>query len=66
MPEEARAAAKAADKDGNGVIEGDERRELFRSMRPPEAGNQGGGNGGGGGAGDGGGGNGRRNRDRQN
>jgi len=33
MPEEAREAAKAADKDGNGIIEGDERRELMRGMR---------------------------------
>jgi hypothetical protein len=38
MPEEARASAKAADKDGNGVLEGDERREFFRAMRPPEGG----------------------------
>ena len=57
MPEEARAAAKAADKDGNGVIEGDERRQMFQSMRPdgaaPDAGGgngqQGGGRGGRGG-----------------
>ena len=54
MPEENRAMAKAVDKDGNGIIEGDERRELFRSMRPADAGGnggsaggQGGGNGGG-------------------
>jgi hypothetical protein len=33
MPEDAREAAKAADKDGNGIIEGDERRELMRGMR---------------------------------
>ena len=33
MPEEAREAAKAADKDGNGIIEGDERREMMRGMR---------------------------------
>jgi hypothetical protein len=45
MPEESRAAAKAADKDGNGVLEGDERRELFRAMRPEGAGGDGGGNG---------------------
>jgi hypothetical protein len=38
MPEDVRAQAKAADKDGNGIIEGDERRELFRAMRPPEDG----------------------------
>jgi len=57
MPEEARAAAKAADKDGNGVIEGDERRQMFQGMRPdganPDAGGgngqQGGGRGGRGG-----------------
>jgi hypothetical protein len=57
MPEESRAAAKAADKDGNGIIEGDERRELFRAMRPDGA-QGGGGNGGN----DGNGGDGRRNR----
>jgi hypothetical protein len=61
MPEEARATAKAADKDGNGIIEGDERRELFRSMRPPDEGQGGGGDAGGGRGGTGGGG--RRNRD---
>jgi hypothetical protein len=43
MPEENRAMAKAVDKDGNGIIEGDERRELFRSMRPADAGGNGGG-----------------------
>jgi hypothetical protein len=37
MPEEVRAAAKAADKDGNGVLEGEERRQ-FQSMRPPDGG----------------------------
>ena len=42
MPEENRAMAKAVDKDGNGIIEGDERRELFRSMRPADAGGNGG------------------------
>ena len=47
MPEENRAMAKAADKDGNGIIEGDERREMFRAMRPADAGGNGGGNGGG-------------------
>ena len=47
MPEENRAMAKTADKDGNGIIEGDERRELFRSMRPADAGGNGGTNGGG-------------------
>ena len=62
MPEEARAAAKAADKDGNGVIEGDERRELFRAMRPEGAGDAGGP----GGGGNGGNGGGRRNRSGQN
>ncbi|MFM7810120.1 MAG: hypothetical protein ACKPEA_19660, partial [Planctomycetota bacterium] len=41
MPEDVRAAAKTADKDGNGVLEGDERREFFRGMRPPDAGGQG-------------------------
>jgi hypothetical protein len=62
MPEEARAAAKAADKDGNGVIEGDERRELFRGMRPDGGdGAAGGGRGNGAGNGDG-----RRNRDNSN
>ena len=40
MPEDVRASAKTADKDGNGVLEGDERREFFRSMRPPDAGGQ--------------------------
>ena len=46
MPEEARAAAKAADKDGNGVLEGDERRQMFQNMRPDGAGpDAGGGNG---------------------
>ena len=43
MPEEARAAAKAADKDGNGVLEGDERRALFQNMRPQDGGGAGGG-----------------------
>ncbi len=43
MPQESKAAAKAADKDGNGVIEGDERRELMRGMGGPDFGNQGGG-----------------------
>jgi hypothetical protein len=66
MPEESRAAAKAADKDGNGVIEGDERRELFRAMRPDGGdGAAGGGRGNGSGNGDGAGG-GRRNRDNSN
>ena len=51
MPEENRAMAKAADKDGNGIIEGDERREMFRAMRPADAGGNGGGNGGGQGGG---------------
>ena len=51
MPEENRSMAKAADKDGNGIIEGDERRELFRAMRPADAGGNGGGNGGDQGAG---------------
>jgi hypothetical protein len=44
MPEENRAMAKAADKDGNGIIEGDERREMFRAMRPADTGGNGGGN----------------------
>ena len=48
MPEENRAMAKAADKDGNGIIEGDERREMFRAMRPADAGGNGGDQGGGG------------------
>jgi hypothetical protein len=66
MPEEARAAAKAADKDGNGILEGDERRELFRAMRPDGGdGAAGGGRGNGSGNGDGAGG-GRRNRDNSN
>ena len=47
MPEENRAMAKAADKDGNGIIEGDERREMFRAMRPADTGGNGGGQGGG-------------------
>ena len=51
MPEENRAMAKAADKDGNGIIEGDERREMFRAMRPADAGGNGGANGGGQGGG---------------
>ena len=51
MPEENRAMAKAVDKDGNGIIEGDERRELFRSMRPADAGGNGGGQTGGNGGG---------------
>ena len=55
MPEENRAMAKTADKDGNGIIEGDERREMFRAMRPADAGGNGGGNGGGQGGGNGGG-----------
>jgi hypothetical protein len=38
MPEEVRAGAKTADKDGNGILEGDERREFMRGMRPPDAG----------------------------
>ena len=42
MPEDVRAAAKAADKDGNGVLEGEERRQFFQAMRPPEGGGQGG------------------------
>ena len=44
MPEENRAMAKAADKDGNGIIEGDERREMFRAMRPADTAGNGGGN----------------------
>ena len=32
MPEDVRTAAKAADKDGNGIIEGEERREMMRGM----------------------------------
>ena len=36
MPEEVRAAAKTADKDGNGVLEGEERRQFFQSMRPQD------------------------------
>ena len=48
MPEENRAMAKAADKDGNGIIEGDERREMFRAMRPADAGGNGGDQGAGG------------------
>ena len=55
MPEENRAMAKTADKDGNGIIEGDERREMFRAMRPADTGGNGGGNGGGQGGGNGGG-----------
>ena len=51
MPEENRAMAKTADKDGNGIIEGDERREMFRAMRPADAGGNGGGQGGGNGGG---------------
>ncbi len=51
MPEENRAMAKAADKDGNGIIEGDERREMFRAMRPADTGGNGGGQGGGNGGG---------------
>ena len=51
MPEENRAMAKAADKDGNGIIEGDERREMFRAMRPADNGGNGGGNSGDQGAG---------------
>jgi hypothetical protein len=47
MPEENRAMAKGADKDGNGIIEGDERREMFRAMRPADAGGNAGGQGGG-------------------
>ena len=62
MPEENRAMAKAADKDGNGIIEGDERRELFRAMRPADAGGNGGGQGGGNAGGQGGGNNGGRQR----
>lgn len=42
MPEDVRAAAKTADKDGNGILEGDERREFFRGMRPPDGGGPGG------------------------
>ena len=53
MPEENRAMAKTADKDGNGIIEGDERREMFRAMRPADTGGNGGGNGGGQGGGNG-------------
>ncbi len=45
MPEENRAMAKSADKDGNGIIEGDERGEMFRSMRPADDGGQRGGQG---------------------
>ena len=48
MPEENRAMAKAADKDGNGIIEGDERREMFRAMRPADTGGNGGDQGAGG------------------
>lgn len=51
MPEENRAMAKTADKDGNGIIEGDERREMFRAMRPADTGGNGGGQGGGNGGG---------------
>ena len=62
MPEENRAMAKTADKDGNGIIEGDERREMFRAMRPADAGGNGGGQGGGNAGGQGGGNNGGRQR----
>ena len=48
MPEENRAMAKGVDKDGNGIIEGDERREMFRAMRPADTGGNGGGGQGGG------------------
>ena len=51
MPEENRAMAKAVDKDGNGILEDEERRELFRSMRPADAGGNGGGQTGGNSAG---------------
>jgi hypothetical protein len=62
MPEENRAMAKGVDKDGNGIIEGDERREMFRAMRPADAGGNGGGQGGGNAGGQGGGNSGGRQR----
>ncbi|MCE9618293.1 MAG: hypothetical protein K8R92_00080 [Planctomycetes bacterium] len=68
MPEENRAMAKSVDKDGNGIIEGDERGELFRQMRPNDGGPGGPGGGPGGaqggrqGGGQGGGGQGGRQR----
>ncbi len=48
MPEEVRAQAKAADKDGNGVLEGNERTEFLRAMRPNNGGPGGPAGGGGG------------------